>query len=418
MGQTAFVKSPTRPITAERIMHSFRLNLDVPLTALVIALLVVGLMMVYSASWKSAQGGGEADSYYLLRQITFVMLGVVTALGLSLFNYHRYQRLLVPMIILALVMLIAVLLKGEDRFNSTRTLFNGSVQPSEFAALALIVYLAFWLYSKREVLNLLFFGLFPMMMILGVMGGLIWLQPDFSAAITVFVMGGVLFYLAGAELRQVILVVVAALMVGFLVITFTNTGQDRWDKYLAGLTNPSEASDHMQRVFEAITRGGAFGVGIGKSITKFTGLPVPWTDSIYAVIVEETGMVGGGIVLSLYMFILYRGMQIAKRAPDQLGRLLAGGVTLWIVFNALLNMGVMVSVFPFAGNALPLISYGGSSMVATMAGIGILMNVHRSSSQKNSANIEGRSYGAVVDMRRRDRRRRVSRPVGSEGPGK
>ena len=417
MGQTAFVKSPTRPLTAERITHSFRLNLDVPLTALIIALLVVGLMMVYSASWKSAQGAGEADSFYLGRQIVFVFIGVLTALGLSLFDYHRYQRLLVPIIGLAMIMLIGVLLKGEDRFNSSRTLFNGSVQPSEFAVLALIVYLAFWLYSKREVLNILSFGLLPMMVILGVFGALILLQPDFSAAITIFVMGGVLFYLAGAELRQVILVVVAALVIGFFIVQFTNTGHDRWDKYVAGLINPFAASDHMQRVFEAITRGGIFGVGIGKSITKFTGLPVPWTDSIFAVIVEETGMIGGAFVLSLYLFVLWRGMQIARRASDQLGRLLAGGITLWILFDALLNMGVMVSVFPFAGNALPLISYGGSSMMATMAGIGILMNVHSSSSQKNSANIEGRSYGAVIDMRRRDRRRRVSRPVGSEGPG-
>jgi cell division protein FtsW len=170
-------------------------------------------------------------------------------------------------------------------------------------------------------------------------------------------------------------------------------------------------------VFEAITRGGIFGVGIGKSITKFTGLPVPWTDSIYAVIIEETGVIGGALVLSLYMFILWRGMQIARRAPDQLGRLLAGGITLWIVFDALLNMGVMVSIFPFAGNALPLISYGGSSMVTTLAGVGILMNVNRSSSQKRSANLEGRSYGAVIDLRRRDRRRRVSRSVGPQGTG-
>lgn len=417
MGQTAFVKSPARPFTAERITRSLHLNLDIPLTALVIALLVIGLMMVYSASWKSAQGAGEADSYYVLRQLLFVAIGCVATLALSLFDYHRYQRLVVPIIVLAIAMLIGVLLKGEERFNSSRTLFNGSIQPSEFATLGLIIYLAFWLYSKREVLNILSLGLFPMSFILGILGVLIWQQPDFSATITIFVLGGILFYLAGADLRQVILVLLGGLFVGFLVIQFTSTGQDRWAKFLAGLTNPFAASDHMQRVFEAITRGGLFGVGIGKGITKFTGLPVPWTDSIYAVIIEETGVIGGAFVLSLYMFFLWRGMQIAKRAPDQLGRLLAGGITLWIVFDALLNMGVMVSIFPFAGNALPLVSYGGSSMLVTMAGMGILMNVHRSSSQNNSASSEGRSYGAVIDMRRRDRRRRVSRSVGPEGTG-
>ncbi len=145
----------------------------------------------------------------------------------------------------------------------------------------------------------------------------------------------------------------------------------------------------MQRVFEAIIRGGAFGVGIGKSITKFTGLPVPWTDSIFAVIVEETGMIGGVRRPGLYMFILWRGLKIARRAPDQFGRLLAGGVTLWIVFEALINMGVMVNLFPFAGNALPLISYGGSSLVATMTGIGIFMNIAPFSSQKSRQIVKG-----------------------------
>lgn len=415
MGQTAFVKSSARPFPTVKVARSFQLHLDVPLMVFVVALLVIGLLMVYSTSWKSAQSLEQPDTYYLFRQVVFVALGAFVALALSLFDYHRYQRLLVPMIAVALLALLAVLVFGEDRFNSTRTLLNGSIQPSEIASLVVIIYLAFWLYSKREVLNILSFGLIPMMTILGIFGALIFIQPDFSATLTIFVMGGLMFYLAGAELRQVILVLIAAVVIGFMVVKFTGTGSDRWEKYIAGLNNPNMASDHMQRVFEAISRGGLFGVGIGNSITKFTGLPVPWTDSIYAVIVEETGLVGAFAVLALYFLILWRGLQIANRAPDQLGRMLASGVTFWIVFEAILNTGVMVNLFPFAGNALPLVSYGGSSMVSTMIGIGILMNVARSNSKKESASSEGRSYGAVIDMRRRDRRRRVPRSVGSTG---
>ncbi len=418
MGQTAYVKTPARTYSTVKVAKSFQLHLDVPLMLFVIALVVVGLMMVYSTSWKSAQTLSKPDTYYLLRQMAFVALGAFIALALSLFDYHRYQRLLVPMIAVALISLMAVLLFGEDRFNSTRTLFNGSVQPSEIAVLVVILYLAFWLYSKREVLNILSFGLIPMMTILGIFGALIFIQPDFSATLTIFVMGGLMFYLAGAELRQVILVIIAAFVIGFFVVKFTTTGSDRWDKYIAGLTNPNMASDHMQRVFEAISRGGLFGVGIGNSVTKFTGLPVPWTDSIYAVIVEETGLVGAFAVLALYFLILWRGLQIANRAPDQLGRMLASGITFWIVFEAILNMGVMVNLFPFAGNALPFVSYGGSSMVSTMIGVGILMNIARSNSKKESASSEGRSYGAVIDMRRRDRRRRVPRSFGSSGTEK
>lgn len=418
MGQTAFIKSPARPFTttsSSKVARSFNLSLDVPLVVFVVALLVFGLLMVYSASWKSAQGANESDTYYVFRQMGFVILGGLVAIALSRFDYHRYQRLVVPMIVTALGMLIAVLLVGEERFNATRTLFNGSVQPSEISVLVVVIYLSFWLYSKREVLNILSFGLIPMMLILGVFSALIWIQPDFSAAITILVMGGVMFYLAGAEFRQVILVVVAAIVIGVIVINFTGTGRERWSKYIAGLNNPTEASDHMKMVFEAISRGGLFGVGVGNSITKFTGLPVPWTDSIYAVIVEETGLIGAGVILVLFSLVLWRGLQIASRAPDQLGRMLAAGVTIWICFDALLNMGVMVNLFPFAGNALPFISYGGSSMVSNMIGIGILMNIARSNSKKEAATTEGRSYGAVIDLRRRDRRRRVSRPVGSSG---
>jgi cell division protein FtsW len=415
MGQTTFVKSPARPFSAERVARSFDLHLDLPLVLLVIAIVVFGLLMVYSTSWKSAQIDGEPDTVYVFRQMGFVVLGCLAALAASLFDYHRYQRLVIPMLVVALAMLVTVLLTGSTRLNATRSLINGSIQPTEIAALVVIIYLSFWLYSKREVLNIISFGLAPMTFMLGIFGALIFMQPDLSAAITIFVIGGTMFYLAGAEYRQVILVVVAAVVIGALVITVTDTGKDRWVKYLAGLNNPFKASDHMQFVLQAIFRGELFGVGIGKGITKFTGLPVPWTDSIFAVIIEETGLVGGLAVLGTYLLILWRGLWIANRAPDQLGKLLAAGITLWITFDAMLNMGVIVNLFPFAGNALPLVSYGGSSMVSTLIGIGILLNIARSNSKKQAAVVEGRSYGAVINLRRGDRRRRVSRTLRSPG---
>ncbi len=417
MGQTAFVKSPTRPLVAGKLIRPFSLHLDLPLVVTVLVLIVIGLMMVYSASWKSAAERDLPDTYYLGRQIVSVLIGIAAALALSVFDYHRFKNLLLPMVGGAIGLLLLVIVIGEDRNNATRTLLNGSIQPSEIAVLALIIYLSFWLYLKREVLNIISFGLIPMTTILGIFAGLVWIQPDFSAAITIMAIGGILFYLAGAEFRQLILVLVAAVLIGYFISTSTATGSSRIANYLAGLTDPQKASDHMKWVFTAITNGGLFGVGIGNSTTKFIGLPVPWTDSIYAVIIEETGILGGSVILALYMFFLWRGMDIARRASDQLGRLLAIGITFWITFNALLNMGVIVNLFPFAGNALPLVSYGGSSMFSTLAGIGILMNIANSTSTKKIAQSEGRSFGAVIDLRRRDRRRRVSRPGGSGGTG-
>jgi cell division protein FtsW len=221
-------------------------------------------------------------------------------------------------------------------------------------------------------------------------------------------LGGLLFFMAGGQWRQIILVCVIAIFLGWVVVKVNATGNARLTSYLEGLRDPIQASYHVRRSLEAVVKGGLFGVGIGRADTKFTGLPVPPTDSIFAVIAEETGLVGAAFLVGLYILLLWRGLSIARRAPDQLGSLLASGVTLWITLEALINMAVIVGLAPFAGNALPFISAGGSNLVASLAGIGILMNVARSSVEREAE--EGRIFSAVVDLRRRDRRRRVSRP--------
>ena len=155
-------------------------------------------------------------------------------------------------------------------------------------------------------------------------------------------------------------------------------------------------------------KGRWFGVGIGQATTKFTGLPLPHTDSIFAVIVEETGIVGGFVIILLYIAMLWRGFVVSKRAPDQLGSLLSFGLLGWVVFEAIMNIAVIVGLIPFTGNALPLISAGGSSMVTTMAAIGIAMNV---SKQSVTSTINERSLtSAFVDLRGRDGRRSLSSP--------
>jgi cell division protein FtsW len=159
--------------------------------------------------------------------------------------------------------------------------------------------------------------------------------------------------------------------------------------YVSGLQDPVQASYHVQRSIESIVKGGLFGVGIGRATTKFTGLPVAPTDSIFAVIVEETGLLGAGLVVSLYIIILWRGLIIAQNAQDKLGKLLASGLSFWIFLEAIINMGVMVNLLPFAGNALPLISAGGSSLTTTLASVGIILNVGMISVKARS---EGRFF--------------------------
>ncbi len=265
-----------------------------------------------------------------------------------------------------------------------------------------------WLYAKRERLSDISFGLIPLAAILGILGGFILAQPDLSAAITIFLLGGVLFFLAGGDLRQIGILILVAILFGWLIVALHSTGSERLANFLAGLQDHRNASYHVQRSIESFVNGGWFGVGIGNAQTKMTGLPVPPTDSIFAVVGEETGIFGSTILVILYSALLWRGLTIARRAPDQLGALLAAGLSIWLAVEAFVNMAVMLNLLPFAGNALPFISAGGSNLVVSLAAVGILMNISRLS--EKSKGQEWSWYRAIVDLRRRDRRRRVSRP--------
>jgi cell division protein FtsW len=274
--------------------------------------------------------------------------------------------------------------------------------------LVTIIYVAFWLSAKQDFIKDLKFGLIPLAIILGISAALILMQPDLSAAVTILIIGGIMFYLGGGEIRQIIPTLIVALIAGSILLMFYSTGKERIATYIAGLRDPSTASYHLIRSFEAVVHGGFFGVGIGRGSTKFTGLPVAPTDSIFSVIAEETGIFGASMVIVLYLVFLWRGLTIARNADDLLGRLLAAGITIWIFLEAFINMSVLVNLLPFAGNALPFISYGGSSLTMVMIGTGIVLNVGRMNAIKNNEE-EGSPLNAVVNLRGDDRWRSVSR---------
>jgi cell division protein FtsW len=342
-------------------------------------------------------------------------LGLVIAALLTVFDYHHWRRLIVPAMGLTIVLLIAVLLLNEIRLGAKRSLYAGSYQPSELAKIVTIVYLSVWLYAKRRFLHDISLGLVPLGMILGVVGGLIYQQPDLSAAGTLLIMGGLLFFLAGGDLKQIGLLLVVAVVAGYLVVQVSPTGRVRVAEFLAGLKDPTQASYHVQRSYEAIVNGGVFGVGIGRAQSKLTGLPVPPTDSIYAVVVEELGLLGAVTLIGLYALVVWRGLIIARRAPDMLGTLLATGLVVWIGLEAGINMMVMVGLLPFAGNALPFVSAGGSNLVSSLAAVGILLNVSRQRGPwaADDEDEEGRPDLAPSRVRRWHRRRRVSRAGGA-----
>jgi cell division protein FtsW len=397
------------PVEHKQKRRPLYLGVDVPMLVTVAALLGFGLLMLYSASWEySVSIMGQSPSYLLERQLRFVVIGGAAAVFAFFFDYHRIKKFVIPMMMVTLLMLMLVIFYvNEVRLGARRGLFEGSIQPSELAKLVVIIYLAFWLQAKQHLLHEFSFGLLPMAAILGISSAMILFQPDLSAAATIFVIGGLMFFMGGGDMRQIIPSLVVALVVGMLLILVYSTGQERISSFVEGIQDPKMASYHVVRSFEAIVRGGLFGVGIGRANTKFTGLPVAPTDSIFAVIAEETGILGAIIIIILFIVFLWRGLTIAQNAPDLLGQLLAAGITVWIFIEAVINMSVLVNLLPFAGNALPFISYGGSSLTMVMAGVGIIMSVARQTSIKNNEE-ERRPLNAVVSVRRDDGRRRVS----------
>ncbi|MCJ7432342.1 MAG: putative lipid II flippase FtsW, partial [Anaerolineales bacterium] len=374
MGTGTFVNE--RPLTpqSQKPARSF----DLPLLVTMTSLLVFGAIMLFSASWDFSLRIYDSPTYMFNRQLMWIGVGLIAASVLAFIDYHYWRRLIVPAMAITILLLIAVLLTSEIHLGAKRNLCaSGSCQPSELAKLVSILYLGVWLHSKRATLHDIQLGLIPLGIILGIVGGLIYQQPDLSAAATILMMGGLLFFLAGGDLKQIGILLVVAVIAAWIVVSISATGSQRVIDFVAGLKDPLQASYHVRRSFEAIVNGGWFGVGIGRAQSKLTGLPVPPTDSIFAVIAEELGLVGSMTLMAIYAVLVWRGLVIARRAPDMLGTLLASGLVFWIGVEALINMAVMVGLLPFAGKALPFISAGGSNMVVSLAAIGILFNISR-----------------------------------------
>jgi cell division protein FtsW len=391
-------------------------HVDLPLILVLIVLGAFGLMMVFSASWDFSQAVYDSPTYIFFKQILFMAAGVAVAYALSRVDYHIFKesKILLAIMGVTIALLIIVLFIREVRLGAVRTLFQGSIQPSELAKMVTVLYLSVWLYTKRESLHDINLGLIPMATILGFIGGLIYLQPDLSATGTIFLLGGLLFFLAGGDLRQIVFLIIIALATGWIVVQFSSTGRERLAAYMSGLEDPMQSSYHVRRSLEAIVNGGWFGMGIGKARTKLTGLPVPPTDSIFAVVTEELGLFGALGVVVLFGLFIWRGLRISYKAPDMLGTLIGAGLTIWIGVEAFMNMSVIVGLFPFAGNALPFVSAGGSNLIVTLAAVGILMNIARQGNGKpqtqTQTNVEERrSFSATSDLRRRNGRRGISR---------
>jgi cell division protein FtsW len=419
---------PALPVLDERRAAERRRlytpGFDIYLALTVGVLCAIGLMMVYSASIDisyQVTGNPNNTTYFFIRQMRSLVIGLIVLVTLTRMDYHVWRRLSVWMMLLVIALLMSVLRFGEVRFQAQRALLHGSFQPGELAKLTVVIYMAAWLASKRHKLHQITYGILPFSILIGTVAFLIVLQPDLSTAASILATALSMFFIAGADWFQ--LLVIGGLMgvAGWQLVTRLNYAQDRLTAYMSAMEDLTKASDHVKAAVTAFLNGGLTGVGLGQGRLKFNNnLPFPHTDSIFAVIGEELGLLGGFLVIALFVILIYRGFTIARRAPDMFGGLLAAGVTCWLAYDALLNIAVMTAMIPPTGVPLPFISYGGSSLVAALSGIGLMLSVSRQSGQSTipkrkqtpeytSSETEWRNARADYDLSRGNRGRRVSR---------
>ena len=384
---------------------------DWGLLTIVVTLLVLGTVMVFSASFAQGVYGFGNPFYFFVRQLIWVSLGVATMILAARTPYEFWQRWSVPMMGITLLALVAVVALGSETFGSTRTYFGGSVQPSEPAKIAIIIYISTWLASKGAGVRDVRVGLAPFAVLLGIITVLLVSQPDISTAILIVVTAFIMFFIAGAKLRQLVVIGAGGTITFWLIIQYSTYAHGRVDRFWQSFQDPLQSNEwQVGQAIKALVRGGVFGVGLGNGQAKLPGyLPISWSDNIFSVIGEELGLLGALTVILLFTLLAYRGLRTALRAPDDFGTLLATGITALLILQALLNMAVAVALSPPTGVTLPFISYGGSSLVSVLAGVGILLSISRAHGRTGSdISSLGKSTYARFDFGWRNRGARVS----------
>lgn len=377
-----FSPAPKEKGAAAGKRHFF--PMDKPFLVTVAILLAFGLLMIMSAGVSYGQVRFDDSYYFFKQQILGLLVGGAILYVTANIDYHLWRRLVMPIFGIALVLLIMVFIPGigVNVYGATRWIELGPImfQPSEIMKLAIILYLAAWLSEKGEAKVADFNeGLVPFLGILLLIGFLIIKQPDTGTLGVICLIAMSIFFTAGAQVKHLLSLVgvgFASLAVLILIAPYRLA---RLTVFLNPDHDPSGSGYQVSQALLAVGSGGLLGVGLGQSRQKFNYLPEPVTDSIFAVISEEFGFIGCILLISLFLYLAWRGLRIAQGAPDMFGRLIAVGVIAWILFQSFINISAIIGLIPLTGIPLPLISYGGTSLAVILAAVGIVLNVSRQS---------------------------------------
>ncbi|MBD0315371.1 MAG: putative lipid II flippase FtsW [Nitrospiraceae bacterium] len=358
-----------------------RVAMDHTLLIITMTLALIGVVMVFSASAVVAGNRFHDSGYFLKRQLAWLTFGFLLLHLASHIDYVWWKRLSIPLLGLIVVLLVMVLVPslGVAVKGARRWLRLGpiSIQPAEMVKLITVIYLAAYLTKKEDRITIFRSGLLPALIVVGLLSGLVLLEPDLG---TVVVMGTVtvgLLFLGGARMTHLLALGLCAVPAVLVLVLGSSYRRQRLLTFLAPWKDASDAGFQITQSFLALGSGGSFGVGLGEGKQKLFFLPEAHTDFVLALVGEELGLVGTGVIVLLFALFVIRGFQIAVRARVPFGRYLGMGITLLIGIQALVNACVVTGLVPTKGLTLPFVSYGGSSLVISLLGVGILLNISR-----------------------------------------
>lgn len=394
-----------------------RQQVSLPLLVAVIALVAIGVVMVYSSSSVrsyifSADAGAQGA-----QQMIWAGLGLLAMYVASRTDFRLLRFVAIPVFVVSLVLLGLVLIPGigTEVSGSRRWLVLpgiGGFQPAELAKFAICLYLAHWLDRRGREVRGLSSGLIPFVVLVVPGFLLISLEPDLGTAGVYIVTAIAVYFMAGANLGYLTAIGAAVAGAAYLMVTSTPYQLERVKSFLDPFRDPLDTGYNAVQSLLALGLGGVTGAGLGASRLKYLYLPAPSTDFIFAIIGEEWGLIGTLTVLALFVMIAYQGYRIAIHAPDTFSGLLAAGITTWLVVQACINMMVVSALLPVTGIPLPFISYGGSALIINLLGVGILLSISRETNQTGSM------FDAVFGVGRRDRRAHPPRAGRRAGPAR
>jgi len=350
---------------------------DKGLILIILALLIFGLIILFSASMVISQERTGKPYYYFLHQLLYGgVIGLIAFFICQKINYKLWKKFSLLIFFAALILSILVFVPqlGFKHGGAQRWIAIGPFffQPSEFLKLAFIIYLAAF-FTKKNVFN----TLIPFLVITALIGGLMTLQTDAGTLGLIVVVGFVMYFLSGAKIHQMAIVAVCYAAAFFSLIKFFPHRMERFITFLNPSIDPQGISYQINQALLAIGSGGIFGKGLGHSIQKYSYLPEVMGDSIFAIAAEEIGFIGIIILIILFILLIFKGLRMTKKIPDEFAKLLACGIVCWFGFQVLINVAAISGLIPLTGIPLPFVSYGGSALVITLAGAGILVNISK-----------------------------------------